>query len=116
MFWSDTMTHTIHQADLNGENETTLVSTDIRGVGRLKDFYIKLKMDVSSASFCFIDDIAVDWIASNLYWVDSVWARIEALSLDTMERTEILRAGTNTRPRAIAVDPINRYIHIAYKY
>ena len=46
-----------------------------------------------------------------MYWVDSVWARIEVLSLDNMERAEILRVGTNTRPRAIAVDPLNRYIH-----
>lgn len=69
-------------------------------------------MDVSSASFV-LDDIAVDWIANNLYWIDSVWARIEALSLDSMERAEILRAGTNTRPRAIAVDPINKYTHVA---
>lgn len=38
MFWSDTMRHTIHQADLNGENEIILVSTNIRGVGRLKIF------------------------------------------------------------------------------
>lgn len=59
---------------------------------------------------CYItDDIAVDWIANNLYWVDSVWARIEALNLDSRERAEIVRVGANTRPRAIAVDPINRY-------
>ena len=56
------------------------------------------------------DDIAVDWIANNLYWADSVWARIEALNLDNMERAEILRVGANSRPRGIAVDPINRYI------
>lgn len=50
----------------------------------------------------------MDWITNNLYWVDSVWARIEALNLDSMERAEILRMGANTRPRAIAVDPIDR--------
>ena len=61
----------------------------------------------------FLDDIAVDWIANNLYWVDSVWARIEALNLDSLERAEIIRVGANTRPRAIAVDPINTY---AQKY
>ena len=55
------------------------------------------------------DDIAVDWVANNLYWADSVWARIEAMNLDTLERTEILRTGANTHPRAIAVDPQNKY-------
>lgn len=53
-------------------------------------------------------DIAVDWIADNLYWVDAGWARIEALSLNTISRAEILRTGANTNPSAIAVDPVNR--------
>ena len=52
----------------------------------------------------------MDWVANNLYWADSVWARIEAMNLDTLERAEVLVAGPNTRPRAIAVDPLNRYV------
>ena len=68
---------------------------------------------MAAISFIFIlptDDIAVDWVANNLYWADSVWARIEAMNLDTLERAEVLVAGPNTRPRAIAVDPLNRYV------
>ena len=61
-------------------------------------------------SVCDLDDIAVDWITNNLYWVDSVWSRIEALNLDSMERGEILRIGANSRPRAIAVDPNSRRV------
>ena len=66
-----------------------------------------------------LDDIAVDWIANNLYWVDSVWARIEALNLDSQERAEIVRLGANTHPRSIAVDPVDRYIdshHISTEF
>lgn len=59
-------------------------------------------------------DLAVDWVANNLYWVDSGWARIEVLSLSTMYRAEVLRTGANTNPTAIAVDPVIRYILIIH--
>lgn len=36
MFWSDTEMHTIHQANLDGQNETILVNTDIRAVGKAR--------------------------------------------------------------------------------
>lgn len=55
-----------------------------------------------------LDDIAVDWVSYKLYWVDSTWARIEALDLNTSIRVEVLATGANTIPRAIAVDPVNR--------
>ena len=72
---------------------------------------------------CYITsgDIAVDWIAGNIYWVDSSWARIEAMNLASLNRTEILRTGANTNPSAIAVDPLMRstmsfciYLHILF--
>ena len=55
-----------------------------------------------------LDDIAVDWIGNNLYWTDAVYARIEVMDMDTMQRMELLRTGGNTIPRAIAVDPSTR--------
>ena len=61
---------------------------------------------------CFTDDIAVDWVSNKLYWVDAVWARIEVMDLETLNRTQILRTGPNTSPRAIAVEPINRFVII----
>ena len=37
MFWSDTVTHTIHQANIDGElNEEILVNSNIRAVGKLR--------------------------------------------------------------------------------
>ena len=59
-------------------------------------------------------DLAVDWVANNLYWVDSAWARIEVLGLYTMSRAEILQTGANTNPTAIAVDPVSRSAYIAH--
>ena len=58
-----------------------------------------------------LDDIAMDWIGNNLYWTDAVYARIEVMDMDTRHRRELLRTGTNTLPRAIAVDPSTRYKH-----
>lgn len=57
----------------------------------------------------YSDDIAFDWVSGKLYWTDAGWARIEAMDLDTLIRVELIRTGTNTAPRAIAVDPIRRY-------
>ena len=47
-------------------------------------------------------------MASNVYWVDAAWARIEVLDLNRRYRAEILRTGPNTNPRAIAVEPYTR--------
>ena len=58
-------------------------------------------------------DIAVDWVAGNLYWVDSSLAKIEAMNLDNLNRTTILQTGPNTKPSAIAVDPLKRYIRFS---
>ena len=55
-----------------------------------------------------LDDIAMDWIGNNLYWTDARYARIEVMDMDSMQRMELLRAGGNTIPRAIAVDPSTR--------
>lgn len=70
--------------------------------------YIATFLVVFTMMSCFTDDLAVDWIGNNLYWVDSVWARIEVMNLDTLHRAEVLMTGPNTNPRAIAVDPTTR--------
>lgn len=62
--------------------------------------------------------MAVDWVSGKLFWVDAVWARVEAMDLTTLIRVEILRTGPYTSPRAIAVEPLNRSVynfHLVYK-
>ena len=54
------------------------------------------------------EDLAVDWIANNLYWTDGIYARLEVLDLDTMNRAELLQTGAHTAPRGIVVDPSTR--------
>ena len=50
----------------------------------------------------------MDWVSGKLYWTDAVWARIEAMDLENLIRIELLRTGTNTAPRGIAVDPTRK--------
>lgn len=54
----------------------------------------------------------MDWVSSKLYWADAGWARIEAMDMESLIRVELVRTGSNTIPRAIALDPIRRYIMI----
>ncbi|CAI8030562.1 Low-density lipoprotein receptor-related protein 4 [Geodia barretti] len=89
VFWSDVSSDAINRAALDGTGASyTLVSSYISAV----------------------DDIAVDWVADNIYWIDAIWARIEVANLNGKFRAEIVRVGPNTNPRGIAVDPERRFM------
>lgn len=50
------------------------------------------------------EGLAVDWIAGNLYWIDSNLDQIEVAKLNGQMRTTLI-AGGMEHPRALAVDP-----------
>lgn len=50
------------------------------------------------------EGLAVDWIAGNIYWVESNLDQIEVAKLNGAMRTTLL-AGEVEHPRAIALDP-----------
>ncbi|GCB72245.1 hypothetical protein scyTo_0001890 [Scyliorhinus torazame] len=50
------------------------------------------------------EGLAVDWIAGNIYWIDSKMEQIEVAKLDGNMRTTLI-AGSMMYPRAIALDP-----------
>lgn len=50
------------------------------------------------------EGLAVDWIARNLYWIDSNLDQIEVAKLNGKLRTTLI-AGGMEHPRAIALDP-----------
>lgn len=57
---------------------------------------------IASRGIAAVEGIAVDWIAQNLYWVESQYGWIEMISLKNEWRTAVV---TNIeKPRAIALD------------
>ena len=56
------------------------------------------------------EDLAVDWIANNLYWTDTLNRKLEVLDIDSAHISEVVDTGLHTAPRAIVVDPSTRYI------
>ena len=52
------------------------------------------------------EGMAVDWVAKNLYWVDTGTKRIEVARLDGSSRRVIVWKDLH-HPRALAVHPVN---------
>lgn len=50
------------------------------------------------------EGLTVDWIAGNIYWIDSNLDQIEVSKLDGSLRATLI-AGAMEHPRAIALDP-----------
>uniref|UniRef100_A0A8D3BMI9 Low density lipoprotein receptor-related protein 1Ab n=1 Tax=Scophthalmus maximus TaxID=52904 RepID=A0A8D3BMI9_SCOMX len=90
-------------------NESTLYWTDVvedkiyRGKlsenGALTSFEVVIQYGLATP-----EGLAVDWIAGNIYWVESNLDQIEVAKLDGTMRTTLL-AGEVEHPRAIALDP-----------
>ena len=59
------------------------------------------------------EGLAVDWIAGNIYWVESNLDQIEVAKLDGTMRTTLL-AGEVEHPRAIALDPRDGYNYCTF--
>lgn len=59
------------------------------------------------------EGIAVDWVAENLYWVESSLDQIEVAKVDGTKRTTLV-AGNMTSPRAIVLDPRNGFVNMSF--
>lgn len=51
------------------------------------------------------EGIAIDWIARNVYWVDSSLNTIEVASLTSPNHRTVLINANVSQPRGLAVDP-----------
>ncbi|XP_069042806.1 low-density lipoprotein receptor-related protein 1 isoform X2 [Lepisosteus oculatus] len=90
-------------------NQSTLYWTDVvedkiyRGKlpesGALTSYEVVIQYGLATP-----EGLAVDWIAGNIYWVESNLDQIEVAKLDGTMRTTLL-AGDVEHPRAIALDP-----------
>ena len=64
---------------------------------------------------CGVDGLAVDWATDKLYWTDTELRRIGVFDLTNhYYNRELISTGTDSIPRAIVVDPQNRYDKYRY--
>ncbi|KAJ8403984.1 hypothetical protein AAFF_G00343340 [Aldrovandia affinis] len=86
LYWTDVVEDKIYRGKLS-EN------------GALTSFEVVIQHGLATP-----EGLAVDWIAGNIYWVESNLDQIEVAKLDGTMRTTLL-AGEVEHPRAIALDP-----------
>ncbi|KAF7208497.1 transcript variant X2 [Nothobranchius furzeri] len=86
LYWTDVVEDKIYRGKLS-EN------------GALTSFDVVIQYGLATP-----EGLAVDWIAGNIYWVESNLDQIEVAKLDGTMRTTLL-AGHVEHPRAIALDP-----------
>uniref|UniRef100_A0A3B3RKV9 Uncharacterized protein n=1 Tax=Paramormyrops kingsleyae TaxID=1676925 RepID=A0A3B3RKV9_9TELE len=83
-------------------NQSTLYWTDV-----LEDKIYRSITDIEVViqyGLATTEGLAVDWIADNIYWVESKLNQIEVAKLDGSMRTTLMAEGVD-HPRAIALDP-----------
>ncbi|XP_063833945.1 prolow-density lipoprotein receptor-related protein 1-like [Ostrinia nubilalis] len=90
LFWTDVVDDKIYSGTLHG---TSLSGIEV----------------VVEQGLWTVEGIAVDWVAENLYWVESGLHQIEVARLDGRWRRTLL-SGDMDSPRAIAVDPRVGYL------
>ena len=59
---------------------------------------------IVSSEIKYPQDVAVDWVARNLYWTDTGTDRIEVSRLNGSSRKVLIDENLD-EPRAIALDP-----------
>ncbi|KAM4699918.1 prolow-density lipoprotein receptor-related protein 1 isoform 2-T2 [Discoglossus pictus] len=88
LYWTDVVEDKIYRGKLSES-------------GALTSFEVIIQYGLATP-----EGLAVDWIAGNIYWVESNLDQIEVAKLDGTMRTTLL-AGDIEHPRAIALDPRN---------
>ncbi len=76
----------------------------VGGVSALIDVKVIVEQGIATA-----EGLAVDWLAQNLYWVDSTLDQIEVAKLDGRWRATVV-AGQMHNLRALALDPREGYV------
>ncbi|KAH7646170.1 low-density lipoprotein receptor-like protein [Dermatophagoides farinae] len=89
IFWSDVIDDRLYRGELVQSTITNIEA-------------------IVEGSLSFAEGVAVDWLAHNLYWVDSNFHQIEVAHIDGSFRKTLLTEHLSN-PRAIALDP-NRFI------
>ena len=65
-------------------------------------------VEVINFNIIHTEDLAVDWIANNLYWTDTLSRKVEVHNLDSQQTITLLQSDAHSAPKAIVVDPSTR--------
>ncbi|XP_068625234.1 prolow-density lipoprotein receptor-related protein 1 [Battus philenor] len=90
LYWTDVVDDNIYRGTLAGN--------------ALSGIEVVVQQGLSTA-----EGLAVDWVAGNLYWVESSLHQIEVARADGMYRRTLIAEDMES-PRAIAVDPRKGYL------
>lgn len=85
IFWSDVIDDRIYRGELIQKTITNIEPIIEGGLN-------------------FAEGLAVDWLAHNIYWIDSNFNQIEVAKIDGNSRNTLLTYGLSN-PRAISIDP-----------
>nr|XP_039251753.1 low-density lipoprotein receptor-related protein 2-like [Styela clava] len=87
LFWADQAENKIRSANMDGTNVRDVINTGIKDP----------------------EQIAVDWIANNIYIVETSVERIEVCDFEGKHRTGVITTGLKS-PRGLALDPTVGYM------
>ncbi|XP_048838951.1 low-density lipoprotein receptor-related protein 1 isoform X2 [Brienomyrus brachyistius] len=86
LYWTDVLEDKIYRSKLSDN-------------GGITDIEVVIQYGLATP-----EGLAIDWIADNIYWVESNLDQIEVAKLDGSMRTTLMAGGVD-HPRAIALDP-----------
>lgn len=106
-FLYDTRTLPVAIDFLQKGNSTTVfwsdISTDCISAGEIVNKRLQNVRTVVSGGLESVEGLAVDWLACNLYWIESKHQEIEVAKCDGSQRSSII--GDVQHPRGLALDP-----------
>ena len=111
LFWTDVSQHKIFAARPDGTSVLELVNTDLTVPGILMLLVCNIVCCILRIVY-ISDGLAWDWVNYKLYWTDAQDQDIEVLDprVGHGHRKVLISTGSASQPRAIVVDPANRYM------
>ena len=82
VFWTDMDKKKINRAFINGSQSEVVIDVGV----------------------AYPDGLAVDWVANNIYWTDTLSARIECARFDGSHRKNLIWKNL-TEPHSLTLDP-----------
>ena len=104
IYWTDLLTDKIYSVKFDGSQEDVIITGGLMSAEGLVFHSLFVPPLVIKQFVLAYLGIAVDWIASNLYWLDARAKLIEVSKLDGSYRSVLISTDIDA-PRALQIDP-----------